>query len=61
MKLAEVQAPEKFKECKKRLAQIRQKYNLEMIPQVVVLDKNQDVIVADGANDLLKLHPEVCR
>ena len=40
---------------------IKQRFKLEAIPQVIVLDKNQDVVINEASNDLMELHPEACR
>ena len=55
------QTPEETEKCLNNLNAIKQRFQLEAIPQVVVLDKNQDVVINEASNDLLELHPEACR
>ena len=55
------QTPEETEKCLNNLNMIKQRFKLEAIPQVIVLDKNQDVVINEASNDLMELHPEACR
>ena len=41
--------------------EVKEHYNLESLPQVLVLDKNLRVITREGADDLRRLEPKDCR
>ena len=55
------QSIEQTERCVKNMNLIKKKFNFCSVPQVVVLDKNQQVVVQEASDTLLKLHPEVVR
>ena len=59
--LGDPQTPEYMDKCIENINLLKRKFQLESIPQVIVLDKNQDLVAKDVSDDLLKLHPETCR
>ena len=40
-----------------RIFEIKKAYNFDSLPQVLVLDKNLQVITTEGVDDLMFLHP----
>ena len=44
-----------------RLLKVKEKYSLDCVPRVIVLDRNLEIITEEGADDLLKLGPTACR
>ena len=44
-----------------RVYKVKKAYNFDSLPQVLVLDKNLQVITREGADDLMNLHPQELR
>ena len=40
---------------------LKENLKLGCIPQVIVFDKNLDVVVKEASTDILKLEPDTCR
>ena len=55
------QTAEETDRCIQNLELIKQKLGLETVPTVMLLDRNQEVILPDVSSDLMSLHPEMAR
>ena len=57
----EPQTPEQTDRCYKNLNMLKEKFKFESIPQVIILDRTQEVVKLNASDDLLKLDPFACR
>ena len=44
-----------------RIVNMKNALNLESLPQVLVMDKNLNIVTSEGVDDLMNLEPDVCR